>query len=35
MGPGGYKFGDYWKMGLPLEITVAAVAVPMIMLVWM
>ena len=35
MGPGGYKFGDYWKMGLPLEITVVAVAVPMIMLVWM
>ncbi|WP_461419670.1 SLC13 family permease [Gudongella sp.] len=35
MGPGGYKFGDYWKMGLPLEVIVAAVAVPMIMLVWM
>jgi di/tricarboxylate transporter len=35
MGPGGYKFGDYWKMGLPLEVIVAAVAVPMIMLIWM
>ena len=35
MGPGGYKFGDYWKMGLPLEMVVAAVAVPMIMLIWM
>ena len=35
MGPGGYKFGDYWRMGLPLEIIVAAVAVPMIMFVWM
>ncbi|WP_409228336.1 SLC13 family permease [Gudongella sp. SC589] len=35
MGPGGYKFGDYWRMGLPLEIIVVAVAVPMIMLVWM
>lgn len=35
MGPGGYKFGDYWKMGLPLEVIVAAVSVPMIMLVWM
>ena len=35
MGPGGYKFGDYWKMGLPLEVIVVAVAVPMIMLVWM
>ncbi|MBL4733307.1 MAG: SLC13 family permease [Rhizobiaceae bacterium] len=34
MGPGGYSFGDYWRMGLPLEIIVIAVAVPMILLVW-
>ena len=34
MGPGGYKFGDYWRMGLPLEILVVAVAVPMILVVW-
>lgn len=34
MEPGGYKFGDYWRMGLPLEIIIAAVAVPMILLVW-
>ncbi len=34
MGPGGYKFGDYWRMGLPLEIIVIAVAVPMILWVW-
>ena len=34
MGPGGYAFGDYWRMGLPLEIIVIAVAVPMILLVW-
>lgn len=34
MGPGGYQFGDYWRMGLPLEILVIAVAVPMILLVW-
>jgi len=34
MGPGGYRFGDYWRMGLPLEILVVAVAVPMILLVW-
>ena len=34
MGPGGYKFGDYWRMGLPLEILVIAIAIPMIMLVW-
>ncbi|MEO1694792.1 MAG: SLC13 family permease [Pseudomonadota bacterium] len=34
MGPGGYRFGDYWRMGLPLEIVVIAVAVPMILIVW-
>ena len=30
MGPGGYRFGDYWRMGLPLEILVIAIATPMI-----
>ncbi len=34
LGPGGYRFGDYWRMGLPLEILVIVVAVPMILLVW-
>lgn len=34
MGPGGYRFGDYWRMGLPLEILVIAVAVPAIMFFW-
>lgn len=34
LGPGGYKFGDYWWMGLPLGIVVTAVAIPMILLVW-
>jgi di/tricarboxylate transporter len=34
MGPGGYKFGDYWRMGLPLEILVVIVGVPMIVYVW-
>ena len=34
MGPGGYKFGDYWRMGLPLEIIVIAVSVPMLLIVW-
>lgn len=34
MEPGGYQFGDYWRMGLPLSIIVTVVAVPMIMLVW-
>ena len=34
MGPGGYRFGDYWRMGLPLEIIVVLVAIPMILIVW-
>jgi len=34
MGPGGYRFGDYWRMGLPLEILVIAVAIPVILIVW-
>ena len=34
MGPGGYHFGDYWRLGLPLDIIIVAVAVPMIMWVW-
>lgn len=34
MGPGGYRFGDYWRMGLPLEILVVAIGVPMILWVW-
>lgn len=34
LGPGGYQFGDYWRMGLPLEVIVVAVGVPMILWVW-
>jgi di/tricarboxylate transporter len=34
MGPGGYAFGDYWRMGLPLEIIIVAVSVPTILIVW-
>lgn len=34
MGPGGYRFGDYWRLGLPLEVLIVVVAVPMIDLVW-
>ncbi len=34
MGPGGYHFGDYWRMGLPLEILIIAVSIPMILWVW-
>jgi di/tricarboxylate transporter len=34
MGPGGYRFGDNWRMGLPLEILIIVVAVAMILWVW-
>jgi di/tricarboxylate transporter len=33
-GPGGYRFGDYARLGLPLSLIVVAVAVPMLLLVW-
>jgi di/tricarboxylate transporter len=34
MGPGGYRFGDYWRLGLPLSLIVLVIGVPMIALVW-
>lgn len=34
MGPGGYRFGDYWRIGLPLEILVLIVAIPAILIFW-
>jgi di/tricarboxylate transporter len=34
MGPGGYRFRDYWRMGLPLEILVIGVGVPAILWAW-
>ncbi len=34
MGPGGYGFGDYWRMGLPLEILIIVVSVPAILFFW-
>jgi di/tricarboxylate transporter len=34
MGPGGYRFGDYWRLGLPLSILVVVVATPLIAMVW-
>jgi di/tricarboxylate transporter len=34
MAPGGYLFGDYWRLGLPLQVVIAIVAIPMILLVW-
>jgi di/tricarboxylate transporter len=34
MGPGGYRFGDYWRLGLPLSILVVVVGVPLIALIF-
>ena len=34
MGPGGYQFGDYWRMGLPLEILIVVVSLPLLVMVW-
>ena len=34
-GPGGYRFSDYWRARLPLEVLITAVAVPLIMWIWM
>jgi di/tricarboxylate transporter len=34
MGPGGFRFGDYWPLGLPLEIVVAVVATFAILWIW-
>tara|TARA_A100001035_G_scaffold217213_1_gene177103 strand:+ start:274 stop:2040 length:1767 start_codon:yes stop_codon:yes gene_type:complete len=34
MAPGNYKFGDYWKVGLPLEILIILISVPAIMFYW-
>ncbi|MEP3048272.1 MAG: SLC13 family permease [Roseibium sp.] len=34
MGPGGYRFGDYWRIGLPLEILVLLVSIPALLFFW-
>lgn len=34
LGPGGFKFGDYWRLGLPLEILVVAVSMPTLLYFW-
>jgi di/tricarboxylate transporter len=34
MGPGGYRFGDYWRLGLPLSLIVLALGVPLIAFFW-
>ena len=34
MAPGNYKFGDYWKVGLPLEILIVIISIPLIIVFW-
>ncbi len=34
MGPGNYKFTDYWRMGLPMDILIILASIPMILFVW-
>ncbi len=34
LGPGGFRFGDYWRMGLPVDIIVVSVGLPMLLWVW-
>ncbi|WP_375569567.1 SLC13 family permease [Seohaeicola saemankumensis] len=34
LGPGGFRFGDYWRLGLPLEALVVAVSLPLLLIVW-
>jgi di/tricarboxylate transporter len=34
LGPGGYRFGDYWKLGLPLSFIVVLLGVPLILWFW-
>jgi len=34
MGPGGYRFGDYWKLGLPLLVLFVVVATFLVPVIW-
>ncbi|MDX9884294.1 SLC13 family permease [Thauera sp.] len=34
LGPGGFRFGDYWRMGVPVDLLVIAVALPLLLLFW-
>jgi di/tricarboxylate transporter len=34
LGPGGYEFGDFWRMGLPLTVLIVVISVPLIPWVW-
>ncbi|MFN3881581.1 MAG: SLC13 family permease [Nitrincola lacisaponensis] len=34
LGPGGFRFGDYWRLGLPIELCVCAVSLPLLLIFW-
>ncbi len=34
LGPGGFRFGDYWRLGVPLEILIVVISVPVLLNVW-
>jgi di/tricarboxylate transporter len=34
LGPGGFRFSDYWRLGLPLEVLVVVVSIPLLLIVW-
>ena len=35
IGPGNYKFSDYWRLGLPLDVLIVLASIPMILFVWL
>lgn len=35
MGPGNYKFSDYWRLGLPVDVLIVLASIPMILFVWL
>ena len=34
LGPGGFRFGDYWRMGLPMDVLIVCVTLPTLLWVW-
>jgi di/tricarboxylate transporter len=34
LGPGGFRFGDYWRMGLPMDVLVIALGLPLLVWFW-
>jgi di/tricarboxylate transporter len=34
LGPGGFRFGEYWRLGLLVEVLVVVVSMPLLLIVW-